>query len=70
MVCDDLFGKYSEFTPKFARKYANMQELITTSTQKYIEDIKNNNYPNENEVYKLAPQDAAELEKYTNKCLC
>lgn len=51
MVCDDLFGKFDDFTPKFARKYADMKTLITESTTKYINDIKTGNYPNENEVY-------------------
>lgn len=51
MVCDDLFGKFEDFTPKFARKYANMKEMIVQSTKQYISDIKNGNYPNENEVY-------------------
>lgn len=51
MVCDDLFGKFDNFTPKFARKYGDMKSLITNCAAKYIEDIKNGNYPNENEVY-------------------
>ena len=51
MVCDDLFGKFDDFTPKFARKYGNMKELITKCATNYISDIKNGNYPNENEVY-------------------
>ncbi len=51
MVCDDLFGKFDSFTPKFARKYGDMKTLITECAQKYIEDIKNGTYPNENEVY-------------------
>ena len=51
MVCDDLFGKFDNFTPKFARKYGDMKTLITECAHKYIDDIKNGNYPNENEVY-------------------
>jgi 3-methyl-2-oxobutanoate hydroxymethyltransferase len=51
MVCDDLFGKFDSFTPKFARKYGDMKTLITQCAQKYIQDIKNGDYPNENEVY-------------------
>ncbi len=54
MVCDDLFGKFSDFKPKFARKYANMQSLIINSAKQYKEDIKNNNYPDESEIYKLS----------------
>ena len=51
MVCDDLFGKFDSFTPKFARKYGDMKTFITNCATKYVEDIKNGNYPNENEVY-------------------
>lgn len=51
MVCDDLFGKFDGFCPKFARKYAKMNEIIKNCAKKYIQDIKNGNYPNENEIY-------------------
>ena len=51
MVCDDLFGKFDSFTPKFARRYGDMKTLIANCAQKYIADIKNGNYPDENEVY-------------------
>ena len=51
MVCDDLFGKFDAFTPKFARRYGDMKTLITDCAKKYIEDIKSGDYPNENEVY-------------------
>ncbi len=51
MVCDDLFGKFDNFTPKFARKYGDMKLLITDCAKKYIESIKDGTYPNENEVY-------------------
>ena len=51
MVCDDLLGKFDSFTPKFARKYVDMKSLIIDCAQKYNQDVKNGNYPNENEVY-------------------
>lgn len=51
MVCDDLFGKFDEFTPKFARKYADMKSLICECVSKFDADVKNGDYPAENEVY-------------------
>ena len=51
MVCDDLLGKFDDFTPKFARRYGDMKTFITDCAKKYIKDIKSGNYPNENEVY-------------------
>lgn len=62
IVCDDLFGKFSEFKPKFARKYGDMKSLIFDCAKKYNEDVKNGNYPNDDEVFKLTPDEAKQLE--------
>ncbi len=51
MVCDDLLGKFDDFTPKFARKYGDMKSLILDCAKKYNEDIKNGYYPDETEIY-------------------
>lgn len=62
IVCDDLFGKFSEFKPKFVRKYGDMRSLILDCARKYNEDVKNGNYPNDDEVFKLTPDEAKQLE--------
>lgn len=51
LVSDDVFGKYSEFTPKFARKYGDMKALIFDCAKKFNEDVKNGNFPSENEIF-------------------
>lgn len=51
MVCDDLFGKFSEFKPKFARKYGDMKELISDCAKRYKEDVLSGKYPNDEECY-------------------
>lgn len=51
LVCDDLFGKFSDFKPKFARKYGNMKDLIFNCAKQYNEDVKSGKFPNEEEVY-------------------
>lgn len=51
LVSDDVFGKYSEFTPKFARKYGDMKALIFDCAKKFDEDVKNGNFPSENEIF-------------------
>ncbi len=58
MVCDDLFGKFSDFKPKFARKYADMKTLILDSVNNYIDDVKTGKYPDENEIFKISPSDS------------
>lgn len=51
LVCDDVFGKYSEFTPKFARKYGDMRAFILDCAKRFDEDVKNGSFPSESEVF-------------------
>lgn len=51
LVSDDVFGKFSEFKPKFARKYADMKTLILESAKQFNQDVKAGKFPNEDEVF-------------------
>lgn len=51
LVSDDVFGKFSDFKPKFARKYGDMHELIYNCAKKFNDDVKNGRFPNEDEVF-------------------
>ncbi len=61
LVSDDILGKYGDFTPKFARKYATMAEVIKTSVSKYIDDVKTGNFPSETELFKLPEEELKQL---------
>lgn len=51
LVSDDVFGKYSDFTPKFARKYGDMKTLIIECAKQFDKDVKIGAFPSENEVF-------------------
>ena len=51
IVCDDMLGKYSEFKPKFARRYGDMKAFILDCAKRYNFDVKNGNFPNEDEIF-------------------
>ena len=51
LVCDDVFGKFSEFKPKFARKYGDMKSLILNCAKQFDEDVKSGKFPNEEEIF-------------------
>ena len=53
LVSDDVFGKYSDFTPKFARKYGDMKEFILNCAKQYNEDVKSGKFPSENEIFQI-----------------
>ena len=51
LVMHDMLGINTEFKPRFLRQYLNLHEEITGAVQKYINDIKAKDFPNENEQY-------------------
>ena len=51
LVMQDMLGMSNEFQPRFLRKYANLQEVITNAVLHYIEDVKSVDFPNEKEQY-------------------
>ncbi|MEO8569394.1 MAG: 3-methyl-2-oxobutanoate hydroxymethyltransferase [Ginsengibacter sp.] len=51
LVMHDMLGINTEFKPRFLRQYLNLHEEITGAVQKYINDVKAKNFPNENEQY-------------------
>ena len=51
LVMQDMLGMSHEFQPRFLRKYANLQEVITNAVSHYIEDVKSVDFPNEKEQY-------------------
>jgi len=51
LVMHDMLGINTEFKPRFLRTYLNLHEQVTHAVQKYIEDIKSKDFPNESEQY-------------------
>ena len=51
LVMQDMLGMSNEFQPRFLRKYANLQDVITNAVSHYIEDVKSVDFPNEKEQY-------------------
>jgi 3-methyl-2-oxobutanoate hydroxymethyltransferase len=51
LVLHDMLGITQDFSPRFLRRYHNLSHEITGAVTKYIEDIKNASFPNEQEQY-------------------
>ncbi len=51
LVLHDMLGITQEFTPRFLRRYAELDKIITNAVKQYINDVKNCDFPNKNEQY-------------------
>jgi len=61
MVSDDMLGKFSDYQPKFVRKYADIRGITLNAVKKYCLDVKTGGYPSENEVFNLPASEAVKL---------
>ena len=51
LVMHDMLGINQDFSPRFLRRYADLNAVITDAVQAYIGDIKTSDFPNEKEQY-------------------
>ena len=51
LVIADMLGMTQGFSPRFLRRYADLNSVITEAVGHYVEDVKSGDFPNENESY-------------------
>ena len=51
LVIDDMLGKTQNFSPKFLRRYADLNGIMLEAIGKYITDVKDVSFPSEEESY-------------------
>jgi 3-methyl-2-oxobutanoate hydroxymethyltransferase len=51
LVIHDMLGMTTEFSPRFLRRYANLNETIKNAVSHFIKDVKSQEFPNDNEQY-------------------
>ncbi len=51
LVMHDMLGINSDFNPRFLRRYTDLTKIVHQAVRYYIDDVKNQNFPNKNEEY-------------------
>jgi 3-methyl-2-oxobutanoate hydroxymethyltransferase len=51
LVVHDMLGLNNEFSPRFLRKYANLEAIMKEAVGHYVDDVKSGDFPNEREQY-------------------
>ncbi|MCL2144594.1 MAG: 3-methyl-2-oxobutanoate hydroxymethyltransferase [Endomicrobia bacterium] len=52
LVIDDILGTFTDFTPKFVKKYANVGETVKEAVKNYINEVRDGKFPSEENTYK------------------
>ena len=61
VVTDDILGKFTDFTPKFIKKFANLHDTVYTGIMNYKEEVKSGKFPSKNESFVLAEEEREKL---------
>jgi len=51
LVMQDMLGITKEFQPRFLRRYADLDSVVTDAVKRYIKDVKAKDFPNKEEMY-------------------
>ncbi len=62
VVTDDIMGKFTDFVPKFVKKYANIHEDMIKGVEEYKKDVKELFFPSEKESFTLSSEEKLKLE--------
>jgi len=54
LVVNDMLGMFNDFTPKFVKQYANVNEIINEAIHNYINEVKNIQFPADEHIYKIS----------------
>ncbi|MGQ9638782.1 MAG: 3-methyl-2-oxobutanoate hydroxymethyltransferase [Thermodesulfobacteriota bacterium] len=64
LVVHDLLGLFDRFTPKFAKRYVNLSELMLQAFETYREEVLNGIFPTDEHSFHI---DEKELEKINKR---
>jgi len=51
LVLHDMLGMNKEFSPRFLRRYSDLDKIIHNAVEQYTQDVKSKDFPNETEQY-------------------
>ncbi|SEF78836.1 ketopantoate hydroxymethyltransferase [Caloramator fervidus] len=63
LVVNDMLGLFSDFVPKFVKRYRNLKEDIQGAIKEYIEDVQNGGFPEDIHSFKIDKTIIEEIKK-------
>ncbi len=61
LLCYDLLGVFTDFKPKFTKRYAKLTEVAVSGIRDYVREVKESKFPDDDHTYGV---DEAEYEKF------
>lgn len=49
----DLLGVFTDFKPKFTKRYAKLTQVAVSGIEQYVKEVKEGNFPDDNHTYSI-----------------
>ncbi len=63
LVTDDMLGKFTDFVPRFVRRYSDLSQVCEDAIAGYARDVKSGDFPNASESFLLPKEEEQILSK-------
>jgi 3-methyl-2-oxobutanoate hydroxymethyltransferase len=63
LIVSDMLGIFEAFTPKFVKKYANLAEHTIKAMKEYIEDVRTQRFPSDEQTYNMLEGEKEKLDR-------
>ena len=71
LLAYDLLGVFTDFKPKFTKRYGNLTEVAVSALERYVEEVKSGAFPDDDHTYSVDPAEfdrfAAMVERRRNQ---
>ena len=57
----DLLGVFTDFKPKFTKRYANLTEVAVEGLKKYVDEVKSGKFPDDDHTYSVTDKEYEEF---------
>lgn len=63
VVTDDILGKFTDFAPKFVKKFVNLHGVMLDGVRKYSKEVKDLEFPSKKESFELSDEEKLKISK-------
>lgn len=63
LIYQDMLAMFSDFTPKFVKKYAEIGQIMSNAFKTFIKEVKDGTFPQKEHTYKIDSSVVDELNK-------